>query len=270
MIIKEIAEKLNNIHLQNISLEDFDKQIQAIKFDFVKKCNHEKAKLLWVYQTIIEIHKLYVNAFNFIKMKSYYQAWCKLETIEITLHILKKHFTYDKKQYFLWHIEKSIKNLQVLYPYKLFASSEILTKKKKCSICNKEISIRNSCGHIVGEIYMGELCHCIVTESELLGISIVDNPENKYSVLFLIDKETGEQIDQYNYDAIDFLFEQIANPYDLWDLEVSIRELNDEEYKLLENTVPNPYNSNKIFKNCFLSNKYKYYLHFEIVLLNMI
>lgn len=245
MINKEIADKLNNIHFQNISLEDFDKQIQALKLGFVKKCNQEQAKLLWVYQTIIEIHKLYVNAFNLIKSKSYYQAWCKLERIEITLHILKKHFTYDKKQFFLWYIEKSVKNLQVLYPYKLFASTEILTKKKKCSICNKEISIRNSCGHIVGEIYNGEMCYHIVTGSELLGISVVENPENKYCVLFLKDKESGEQIDQYNYDAIDYLFEQISTPYELWDLEVSQRVSKKEEYVKLGRNAPSPSNSGK-------------------------
>ncbi|MDD4576813.1 MAG: SEC-C metal-binding domain-containing protein [Bacteroidales bacterium] len=265
---EEIVDKLNNIHLQNFSLEDFEEQIQILKLDFVKNGNQQQAKLLWIYQTIIEIHKLYVNAFNLLKGKSYYQAWCQLERIEITLHSLKKHFSYDKKQYFLWHIEKSVKNLQVIYPYRLFASSEILKKKKKCSVCDKEISIRNSCGHIVGEIYNGEMCHRIVTEAEILGISLVENPGNKYSVMFLKDEKTDEQIDQYNYDTIDYLFEHITSPYEFWDLEVSQRETKKEDFGIVGRNDPCPCNSGKKFKKCCLLSVGKKYPHYEFIVLN--
>lgn len=265
---EEIVDRLNNIHLQNFSIEDFEEQIQILKLDFVKKGNQQQAKLLWIYQTIIEIHKLFVNAFNLLKNKSYYQAWCQLERIEITLHSLKKHFTYDKKQYFIWHIEKSVKNLQVLYPYRLFASSEILKKKKKCSVCNKEISIRNSCGHIVGEIYDGEMCHRIVTEAQILGISLVENPGNKYSVMFLKDEKTDEQIDQYNYDTIDYLFEHITSPYEFWDLEVSQRETKKEDYGIVGRNDPCPCNSGKKFKKCCMLNVGKKYPHYEFIVLN--
>jgi hypothetical protein len=149
----EIENKLRKIHTQQYSLEDFDAELQLIKKEYVKNDKQDEAKQIWIYQTIIEIHKLYLNAFNLLRNKKYYEGWCQLERIEITISSLKKHFQYDKKEYSLWHIEKTVRNLQVIFPYRLFASSEILKKKKKCSICGKEISIRNSCGHIVGEIY---------------------------------------------------------------------------------------------------------------------
>ncbi len=138
---EEIVNQLNKIHLQSFSLEDLDNHIQSIKEKFVKDGNQEQAKVLWVFQTIIEIHKLYINAFNLLKNKSYYQAWCQLERIEITFSSLKKHFSFDKKQYFLWHIEKSVKNLQVIFPYRLFGSSEILKKKKNVAFVIKKFPL---------------------------------------------------------------------------------------------------------------------------------
>jgi len=264
----EIVEKLNNIHLQNFSLEELDEQIQNQKLIFVRDDKQDEAKLLWIYQTIIEIHKLYRNAFKLLQDKSYYQAWCQLERIEITIHSLKQHFAYDKKQYGLWNIEKAVKNLQVLYPYRLFASSEILKKKKKCSICEKEISIRNSCRHIVGEIYNGEMCHRIVTEAEVLGISLVENPGNKYSVMFLKDEKTDEQIDQYNYDTIDYLFDLINSPYEIWNLEISQRELKKEDYGNIGRNDLCTCNSGKKFKKCCMTKIGEKYPHYEFILTN--
>ena len=264
----EIIEKLNNIHLQTFSLEELNEQIQNHKIIFVREDKQDDAKLLWIYQTVIEIHKLYRNAFKLLKDKSYYKAWCQLERIEITINSLKKHFIYDKNEYGLWNIEKAVKNLQVLYPYRLFASSEILKKKKKCSVCDKEISIRNSCGHIVGEIYNGEMCHRIIIESEIIGVSIVENPGNKFSVMFLKDEKTDEQIDQYNYDVIDYLFDRINSPYEIWDLEVSQVELKKEDYVNIGRNDLCSCNSGKKFKKCCMTKIGQKYPHYEFILNN--
>ena len=265
---EDIVDKLNKIHLGEFPLEELDKQIQAQKLIYVGKDQQEEAKLLWIYQTIVEIHKLYVNAFYLLKNKSYYEGWCQLERIEITFYSLKRHFSFDKKLYFLWHIEKSVKNLQVLFPYRMFASSEILKKKKKCSVCDKEISIRKPCGHIVGEIYNGEMCYRIVTEADILGISLVENPGNKYSVMFLKDEKTDEQIDQYNYDTIDYLFDLINSPYEIWNLEVSQREIRKEDYGNIGRNDLCSCNSGRKFKKCCLTRIGEKYPHYEFILTN--
>lgn len=265
---EEIVDKLNKIHLQKFSLEELDEQLQTQKHIVVQEGQQDEAKLLWIYQTIIEIHKLYRSVFKLLKEKSYYPAWCQLERIEITIHHLKKHFKYDKNQYGLWNIEKAVTNLQILYPYKLFGSSELLKKKKKCSVCDKEISIRNSCEHVVGEIYDGEMCHRIILEVEILGVSFVENPGNKYSVLFLKDEQTNEQIDQYNYDTIDYLFELINSPYEMWGLEISQRELKKEDYRNIGRNDPCKCNSGKKFKKCCEPKIGKKYPHYEFILTN--
>lgn len=264
----EIEKKLALIHTQQYSLEDFDSELQKIKEKYINADKQAEAKQIWIYQTIIEIHKLYLNAFNLLKNKKYYEGWCQLERIEITISSLKRHFQYDKKEYRLWDIEKQVKNLQVIFPYRLFASSEILKKKKKCSVCDKEISIRNTCGHIVGEIYNGEMCHRIVTEADILGISLVQNPGNKYSVMFLKDEKTGEQTDQYNYDTVDYLFDHITEPYEYWDLEVSQRTTTKEDYGNVGRNDPCLCGSGKKFKKCCGLNIGKKYPHYEFIVRN--
>ena len=265
---EDIVAKLNQIHLGEFPLEELDKLIQNQKLIYVKNNQQEEAKVLWIYQTIIEIHKLYLNAFILLKNKSYYEGWCQLERIEITFHSLKKHFSYDKRVFFLWHIEKSVKNLQVLFPYRMFGSSEILKKKVKCSVCDKKNSIRNPCGHIVGEIYNGEMCYRIVTEAELLGMSVVENPGNKYSVMFSNDENTDEQIDRYNYDTIDYLFDLINSPYEIWNLEVSQREIQKEDYGTIERNNLCTCNSGKKFKKCCMTKIGEKYPHYEFILNN--
>jgi len=190
----EIQYKLKNIHSLPFPLDEFQQQLQSLKIQFLAKNEQDNAKKIWIYQTIIEVHTVYREVFTQLKNKEYYSGWRNLEKIEIILGSLKKHFQYNKEQYFLWYIEKAVKNLQVIFPYRLFASTEILKKKKKCSVCEKELFIRNPCGHIVGEIYNGEMCYRIVTESEVLGISLVENPGNKYAVMFLKDEKQGSKL----------------------------------------------------------------------------
>lgn len=264
-----MGSRLNNIHkLSNDSLTELYQEFQKEKEQFVRANKQNEAKEVWVCQTIIEVHKIYRNAFVLLKGKSYYKGWCQLERIEITLSGLKRHFKYKKNEFFLWHIEKSVTNLQVIFPYRFFASSEILKKKKECSICNREISIRNSCGHIIGEIYNGEMCHRIVTEAEVLGISLVENPGNKYSVMFLTDEKTGKQIDQYNYQTIDYLFAHINSPYETWDIEVSEREIKKADYGNVGRNDKCPCNSEKKFKKCCGLKIGEKYPHYEFIVTN--
>ncbi|MBN2730634.1 MAG: SEC-C domain-containing protein [Bacteroidales bacterium] len=264
----EIEQKLSQINLQNYSLEELNTNLQLIKEKYVEKDQQEEAKQIWVYQRILEIHKLYVKAFSLLKNKQYYKGWCVLEQIEITINSLKRHFQYNEKEYYLWNIEKSVLNLQVIFPYKLFNSIEILHKSEKCSICGKIVKIRNLCEHIVGEIYNGEMCYREVVDAEILNVSLVENPGNKFSVFFLVDENTGEQIDQYNYDDIDYLFSIINNPYEQWDLEVSQQVVTKNDYGNIDRNDLCPCGSNKKFKNCCGLNIGKKYPHYEFIVNN--
>lgn len=247
---------------------EFEAALHLEKAERVKNSDQIGAKQIWIYETIHEIQRFYLNAFNLLKIKNYYDAWCQLERIEITFSFLKKHFAFDKVQYHLWSIERAVKNLQVIYPYRIFLSSEILKKRETCSVCNKEASIRNPCGHVVGDIYNGEMCYRTVTEAEILGASIVENPGNKYSVAFIRSERTNETIDQYNYATLDYLFQLIESPDESWDLEVSQREVTKADYGNANRNDPCPCNSGKKFKHCCIGRIGEKYPHYEFLVKN--
>lgn len=261
--------KLSQLVKPDFSFSELLDEIQLIKEEYVNENNQGEAKKLWCFQTIVSIHKDYNNAFNLLVQKKYYEAWCQLEKIEITFHSLKQHLQFNNNEYLLNFIEKTVRNLQIIYPYKLFGSSEIVKKKAKCGICGKPISIRTNCGHEVGEIYDGEMCYRIITEADVLGLALVENPENKYSVLFTKDSKTGKQIDQYNYNALDYLFEHIKSPYELWELKVTQKLKSHDHYKDIGRNDKCPCNSKLKYKNCCLKNEGVKYLHYEFLVENL-
>lgn len=264
----EVVSALHKLHLPSFPIKELLERIIEVKKEYVEAGNQEQAKQFWIYQTIVEIHQQYANAFSLLKDKSYYQGWCQLERVEIAIHGLKRHFTFDKTIYFLWTIEKAVRNLQIIFPYRMFGSMEIVKKKVTCTVCDQQISLRNPCGHIVGEIYNGEMCGRNVVEADILAISLVEDPGNKYSVMFLKDEKTNEQVDHYNYDIVDYLFECITSPYELWDLEISQREIKAEDYGKIGRNEPCPCHSTKKFKNCCLRKVGTKYAHYEFLLTN--
>ena len=86
-----------------------------------------------------------------------------------------------------------------------------------CSICERRRSIRNPCGHLLGEIYNGELCLRHVKDLKLLEVSFVEKPVQKYSVPFNVDSKTGEQLDQYDYSLVRYVINGLREPFDEWD-----------------------------------------------------
>lgn len=262
---EEIINKLNILPEQCFSLCNFINELQQIKAEYARQELQDAAKQIWIYQTIVKIHYLYIEAFNLLKKKEHYKGWCKLEEVEIQLGFLKNHYQYDRKSFCLHQIEKTVKNLQVIFPYRLFASSEMLIQEEKCSICDQVVSIRKPCGHIIGEIYNGEMCGRIVTKCKLLGISIVPNPEHKYAVLFLSDKNGKAQNDHYDYGVIDSLFEKLDNPYDDWDLKVYQYTITNNHYGNIRRNDLCICGSGKKFKKCCALNIGKKYPHYEFI-----
>lgn len=260
--------KIEKLGRPDFSYEDVIAELQNLKELAVKEDAQEQAKEFWICQTIIGVHKLYSHAFNLLKDKQYYEAWCQLERTEKTMSSLKRHFSFQENKYFLNFIEKSVRNLQVIFPYRLFASMEIVKTSILCSVCDKKISIRNSCGHIVGEIYEGEMCYRIVDKCEVLGIALVDDPGNKYSVMFIKDSSTGEQVDHYSYDIIDYLFDNLGSPYEFWDLRVLQKEIKQEDFKDMNENDNCNCNSGLKLKDCCQTKIGEKYPHYEFSVKN--
>ena len=262
---EEIIDKINALPEQCFPLCNFIDELQQIKAKYVRQDLQDAAKQIWIYQTIVKIHYLYIEAFDLLKNKEHYKGWCKLEKIEIELGFLKNHYQYDQNSFCLHQIEKTVKNLQVIFPYRLFASSEMLIQEEKCSICNQVVSIRKPCEHIIGEIYNGELCHRIISKCKLLGFSVVPNPEHKYAVLFISNQDGEVQKDHYDYSVLNALFKKLNNPYDNWDLRVYQYTITKNHYDNIHRNDLCICSSGKKFKECCALNIGKKFPHYEFI-----
>jgi len=150
-----------------------------------------------------------------------------------------------------------------LFPYKLFFSPEIIEHEKKCNICGKIISIRNPCGHEVGEIYNGEMCIRIVTKAEFISISLVESPLQKYSVPFMTDPKTGKTVDHYDYSLLENLLKILKSPFDEWDYKKTTKMYPHSKFKHIGRNENCPCGSGKKYKQCCLKREGVTLPHYE-------
>jgi hypothetical protein len=262
---KSILSKLSLLGTNSIDLEQLLVEIKREKEISVQAANDIESKEYWNYEQIAIIHKDYLEAYKLIKDKEYYKGWCKLENIEISLQFLKPHFPIKTNPYKLLQIEKNVKNLQAIYPYRMFSSIEMIMKEVKCNICDKVVSFRNPCNHKIGEIYNGEMCLRIVTKSEPIGIAIVENPVNKYTVLFMKENEEGKTVDHYDYTTLEYLFDVILHPFEKWDLVIHEKYSPHKNFRNLKPDDKCSCNSTKKYSECCLKKKGVKYLHYEFL-----
>lgn len=231
-------------------------QLSKYKQIAVNQGNQEEAKNIWCLEQVYKVKNHYLNAYKQLVDKEYYKAWCVLERADIELHFLRKHLDYSGDKYSLEFIERNINQLQKLFPYQYFSSRESTVKKWRCSICNQIISLRNSCGHDVGEIYNGEQCTRIAEDIEFHAFAIVTNPFDKYTVLFPEGKE-------YNYAMLENLMKNWTNPYEKWKLHISM-DLN-EEFKGLGRNNQCACNSGEKYKKCCLGTSKDKHEHYKLL-----
>lgn len=169
--------------------------------------NNALANKLYLYKIIYDSHLYYIEVFNKLKVKEYYEAWCILERIEININTIKENIAFLDfvDEYGIDFLLNMARNWQSLFPYKFFTSSREIIKKITCSICNEERHFIKDCGHVKGRLYNGMLCTDQVIDFEIITYDIVSNPVNKYSVMF---PSSGDNND---YSILEQVLEQIKS-----------------------------------------------------------
>lgn len=253
--MEQIKKLLSEVISNNDSrdAEKILRSIESLKQDAVNIGDQVLAKELWCSGQILLIQEKFVEAFKHLKKMEFYKGWCCFERVELELHFLEPHFNTEDDTYMLAFIKKHTEQFQSLFPYKIFMSSEILEKAKECNICNQRVSIRKPCGHKVGDIYNGEMCIRVVTDCEFLGVAMVENPVNRYSVPFIKDPVTGETVDQYNYTAVSYASVRLASPFHGWDVEWTKAWHPHSRYKHIGRNDKCPCESEKKYKHCCMN-----------------
>ena len=241
--------------------EDVLLQLKELKEKAVQEKNEKKANEIWVLETVSKIQQMYLRVFNLLKegkYENYFKAWTVLEQIEIEFTFLNGVYQYSFEEYHLGFIATMIREYAKLFPYEYFMSRESIVKKKHCSICGKVNTIRDHCKHKKGQVYMGELCCEVVDDFEFLGMAIVKNPFDRYTVLFPEGKE-------YNYRMLEGLMERVHSPYAKWC--VDIRDEKNPLYRNIGRNDKCPCQSGNKFKKCCLGTENMITRHHKIIFL---
>jgi len=165
---------------------------------------------LWSAETFVRAMATYVDAFGMMKAGDHFGAWKALEQAEIALKGSARNPFLPALVPLIQTRAEMIALWQTLFPYRFFLSPGMIKKNWACSICGKKSTPIAPCGHTPGRVYAGESAVRIISEAELLEISIVTEPVQKYSVAFVEGKE-------FDYGIVEFVLDQLAAPFDPWD-----------------------------------------------------
>lgn len=253
--LSEIQAILKRVTTDRYSEEQIATELALIKKEFVRKGQSQNANGVWCTEQILKIQTDFLHAFQLLQHKEYYNAWCLFDQIEINIGFLRPHYDVDSNEYMLLFIDTQTKKYQKIFPYKIFMSPELLEEEKKCNICNRTVSIRKPCGHEVGELYDGEMCCRIVTKVQILGTAMVESPLQKYSVPFLVDNATGNAVDHYNYEAVEYLVNRLKSPFDAWNVEIGTKVYPHSHFRNLGRNDKCPCGSGKKYKQCCIDKK---------------
>jgi hypothetical protein len=245
------------------SLDVVREALAGMKGEAVAAGDQTLAKNIWCLEETLVIQVHYLQAFRHLVAAEFYAAWCELEKTESALANLERHDSDSWPEFRLDFIQAHTARWQSLFPYRRFFSPEFLQSEKLCSICQRPVVPQGFCGHRVGEIYNGEMCHRTVTKLDVMGISLVDKPVQKYSVLFLTDEKTGKQRDHYDYALVQYPIRALRAPFDGWDVEHTSRRQPHSRYAAVGRNEPCPCESGKKYKKCCLREAGVLRPHFE-------
>jgi len=238
--------------------------LAAHKAAAVRADDQSLAKEIWCLEQILIVQTRFLEAFAALKAERYYEGWCILEQAQIAQAFLDPHFKDTDDAFKLGSIRAHIEQLQSLFPYRLFFSTEFIHKELTCTICDKVVALRNPCGHRDGEIYNGELCSRKVTDLRILGVSLVRHPRNKYAVGFHSGAD-GKHVDRYNYAGVKYVVERLQSAFDPWTCIWTTRRVPHTAFRQAGRNAPCPCGSEKKYKKCCLRQAGVLQPHCEVV-----
>lgn len=255
MTIKDIEDYLvqKNLHLES----HVAGEIERLRLDAINRQDEEKANYCWCLRQIYTIQKQYLSAVNSLFEGQFENAWMAFDSADIALGYLELNYDLDSAvhDYNILFIGRMIKRYQKLFPYRHFLSRENIIKTEICTICGKPVSLRKSCGHKPGKIYMGKLCLRKVTSMEFKGVAVVTDPFDKYGFVRIPDQE-------YNYGMLEKLTSNLDSPYEEFDIE-TVREKHPDYINVGRNDRC-PCGSGRKYKKCHRGTEEELIDHFII------
>lgn len=184
--------------------------------------------------------------FKSLQEKEYRESWNILQDCLDSAYWIGQ-YTITENRYEIPQIVDLLTSYESLYPYKIFASTEMIITKSECSICGKPFQSLD-CPHIKGNLYWGEVAFENVTEiKEFQAVALVSHPLDKRCVMELSDDtRTKEEKFQLLHE---FLEQQIP-AFQLFSIEIQKTMRQRPDIKIVGRNDKCPCGSGKKFKNC--------------------
>lgn len=163
-------------------LEQYCKDLTELKEGFVARNLENEANLVYCIIGSIKViqHELYMLVY--IKEDKMAEAWANLVRAQVLIGTVIRNYPFNA-DHLNGYFERLARYENLLFPKMHFQSTGGIIKKSECSICHQDL---NTCDHLKGKLYRGELCCRLIKEIELEEISYVDNPANKLSRIISI------------------------------------------------------------------------------------
>lgn len=242
-------EELTNVRILNYIEDKLQKSININ--------DEDEANKYWYWKSTLLVKQNYFKVFELMKNNKFEESWNMLEMMEKQINIMLDNIGDCVDNFGVKYIQEKVNYLQKLFPYSLFFSREMVVLEAHCSICEKKNTIREGCQHIPGKLYMGKICQRIITKADLIGVSIVSNPKDKYAIAHINKKE-------YNYELLQYFLANIDDPYD--DFVVEESYVLKVEYQGIDDNSLCPCGSETAYKDCCKGTKRERIIHKNIIL----
>ena len=223
---------------------DFWQRLAGTKEACVSQKNQLGAKAAWCLEIVGHIQDNFISTLLCLSAGDFRRAWDVLERCENAIRSLDPHFGEKQGEFGIEHVRVHTRQLQELYPLKWGFSPGILFEEVHCSVCQSRRALRSDCGHVVGEIYNGEICSNVVTKAKILHVSIVDSPAQKYSVIW----PTGETSPQFI--MLKSVADELLSPWDVWRYKKEVRRSHHPAFKNLGRNNICPCGSDLKYRRC--------------------
>ncbi|ESX45403.1 SEC-C domain-containing protein [Mesorhizobium sp. C416B] len=214
----------------------------------------EEKNRLWFIGAFIDGTGLYLEAYRQLRRGHYLDGWCTLEQAELAFARQEDNPFVPELLPYVKQRANLIALWQSTFPYRHFISPGMILKRWACSICGKQSTPVEPCGHTPNRVYAGEFCFRKILEFEPQEMSIVTDPVQKYSVL---------QLD-YDYSVVRYVLDHLAGPFDEWDGEWTHKRQSHKHFEDRPHEGPCPCGSKLHYSECCLPTDGVRLPHFQI------
>lgn len=227
-------------------LNEIEPLLKSVKSFAFENNIEELANAQYVTRLYVKLFCQLSSYFQTIRSEKYKESWFILQDCLDSAYWIGQH-TIIEHRYEVPQIVDLLHNYESLYPYKVFASTEMVISKSECSICGKSMNSLD-CTHLKGHLYWGEpALEKIIDVKEFQAVALVSHPLDKRCIMEFSDDDRTEE---EKFQMLHEFLKQEVYPYQMFSVEnqVSYRQRTDIQIVGRNNSCP--CGSGKKFKNC--------------------